>query len=406
MSAQLVLFDDARARRWAPFASTRPVGELLYGTSRLRERVERVFEMPCALHLCGPTLVGWDEPDAPPVGSLDGTDPASDATGPARDRVVWSSRAVVDERPDAGVAATFVVEGHVAGWSVPAGDAMPPSTALAEPETYTPGARVEVPGEWLDWPWTLVSRNAARLTRDLLDPAYADAGAPTGVIRIGGGALSLAADSEIEPGVVVDTTAGPVRLEAGVRVRGPARLTGPLYLAPDCQVFGGSLSTVSAGPGCKLRGEIDSSVLLGFVNKAHDGYLGHALLGRWVNLGALTTNSDLKNTYSSVRVELPDGIEDTGLLKVGVFLGDHVKTGIGTLLTTGAVVGAGTNLFGGGTPPRAVAAFSWGGADGLVPYRFDRFVATAELALSRRNHVLTPGSRAVLERAWHQAHGP
>lgn len=427
MSTSLALFDDARARRWAPFASTRPIGELLYGTLRLRERAERVFGVPCALHLCGPALAGWDEPDAPPAEAADadavnadaanadapghpaadgGRDPVVGGLDPARDRIYWSSRAVVDERPEASGAATFVVDGRVAGWRVPAGDPAPSGTALADPDTHTPGDRVEVPGEWLDWPWTLVSRNGARLKSDLLAPGFADAGAPPGVIRIGSGALSLAADSEIEPGVVVDTTRGPVRLEAGVRVQGPGRLEGPLYLGPGCQVFGGSLTAVAAGPGCKLRGEIDSSVLLGFVNKAHDGYLGHALLGRWANLGALTTNSDLKNTYSSVRVELPDGVEDTGLLKVGVFLGDHVKTGIGTLLTTGAVVGAGTNLFGGGTPPRAIAPFSWGGVDGLVSHRFERFIETAEIAMTRRDQALTPGVRAVLERAWHEAHGP
>jgi hypothetical protein len=145
--------------------------------------------------------------------------------------------------------------------------------------------------------------------------------------------------------------------------------------------------------------------MLGFVNKAHDGYIGHALLGPWVNLGAFTTNSDLKNTYGSVRVWTPDGDVDTGLLKVGCFLGDHVKTGIGTMLTTGTVLGAGSNVFGDAMPPRAVPPFSWGEGEQLVQHELDKFLATAERAMARRGQTLTPGVRRVLQTAWHQTAG-
>jgi UDP-N-acetylglucosamine diphosphorylase/glucosamine-1-phosphate N-acetyltransferase len=292
---------------------------------------------------------------------------------------------------------------------VPAGEPSPLPEALHEPERAPVGAGTAAPelaveGEVLDWPWTLVERSPARLARDLRAlHGDADAGPLDGVWRLGSEPVSLGAGAEIEPGVVIDTRAGPVRLDAGARVEGPARLIGPLHLGPGTVVFGGSVSGTAAGPVCKLRGEIADSVFLGHANKAHDGYLGHALVGRWVNLGALTTNSDLKNSYSPVRVELPHGVEETGLLKVGALLGDHVKTGIGTLLTTGAVVGAGSNLFGGGTAPRHVPPFSWGGEDGLVAYRFEKFVEVAGEAMRRRGEDLTPGVRAVLERAWADA---
>jgi len=169
----------------------------------------------------------------------------------------------------------------------------------------------------------------------------------------------------------------------------------------DSTIFGGQVGTSTIGPVCKLRGEVADSVLLGYTNKAHDGYLGHALVGLWVNLGALTTNSDLKNNYGSVTVWTPTGPVDTGLMKVGCFLGDHVKTGIGTVLNTGSVIGTGSNVFGGGMPPTFVPAFSWGSRSDLTDYRLDKFLEGAERAMSRRDITMTPGTRSIFERAWH-----
>jgi UDP-N-acetylglucosamine diphosphorylase / glucose-1-phosphate thymidylyltransferase / UDP-N-acetylgalactosamine diphosphorylase / glucosamine-1-phosphate N-acetyltransferase / galactosamine-1-phosphate N-acetyltransferase len=213
--------------------------------------------------------------------------------------------------------------------------------------------------------------------------------------------VSLGQDAHIEPGVVIDTREGPVRLEAGAYVEAPARLIGPLYVGVGSRLFGGRIGRSSIGPACKVKGEVEASVLTGYCNKAHDGYLGHALLGRWVNLGAHTTNSDLKNNYGPVRVRLgADEEVDTGLLKVGCFLGDHVRTGIGTLITTGAVIGAGTNLIGDDSLPRYVPPFSWGRPGALEDYALERFLSTADTVMRRRGLRLTDGLRAVLSRAW------
>jgi len=216
--------------------------------------------------------------------------------------------------------------------------------------------------------------------------------------------VSLAAGAAIEPGVVVDTRGGPVLLGERARAEGPARLTGPLWVGPGTTVLGGAVGTSSIGPRCKVRGEVVDSVLLGFVNKAHDGHLGHALLGRWVNLGAMTTNSDLKNNYGAVRVWTPDGEVDTGLVKVGCLVGDHVKTAIGTMLSTGTVLEAGGNVFG-GTPPTALPPFAWGAGGRACSYRLDKFLEVAERAMARRDQVLTSGVRRVIERAWEAAAG-
>ena len=165
-------------------------------------------------------------------------------------------------------------------------------------------------------------------------------------------------------------------------------------------MLGGAVQNVSIGPVCKVRGEVASSVVLGYSNKAHDGYLGHSYVGKWVNLGAFTTNSDLKNNYSTVRVPTPGGLVDTGLMKVGCLIGDHAKTGIGTLLSTGSVVGAGSNLFGGLMCPRHVPPFTWGSCDTLEEYDLDRFLEAVERTMGRRDMPLAEGAHTLLINAW------
>jgi len=268
------------------------------------------------------------------------------------------------------------------------------------------GGAVELQGDLLQWPWELVRANAGALTSDLehLFPD-ADDPLPPGVFREGPPAVSLGAGCSVGPGVVLDTRSGPIRLEAGVTVEGPSRLTGPVHLGEGTVVRGGRIARVSAGPGCRLGGEVDTSVFLGYANKAHEGYLGHALVGRWVNLGALTTGSDLRNDYRTVRVGLPGGPQDSDLLKVGVFLGDHVRTGIGTLLNSGTVAGAGSALFGGGMAPKSVPPFTWAGPGEPSAYRWESFLETARTVVARRDRPWTPGVEGILRRLHQATHG-
>jgi len=256
----------------------------------------------------------------------------------------------------------------------------------------------------LDAPWDLMGRNGQQLSADIprFFPGYA-ADKIKGCHIIGDGLLSLGSDVTIEPGSVFDVRNGPIRLSDDVVVKAHTRMEGPAFIGPGSTVLGGSLSEVSVGSVCKVRGEVECSVLLGFSNKAHDGFLGHAYVGRWVNLGAFTTNSDLKNNYGNVRVGGPDGPRDTGLMKVGCFLGDHVKTGIGTLLNTGTTVGAGSNIFGGQMPPTYVPPFSWGSGTNLTEFRLDKLLEIASRAMERRGVHLDAGMTAVLSRAWEES---
>jgi hypothetical protein len=153
---------------------------------------------------------------------------------------------------------------------------------------------------------------------------------------------------------------------------------------------------------CKVHGELSSTIILGHSNKGHDGFVGHSMIGRWVNLGAGTITSNLKNTYGPVQLWTPEGTRDTGMQFLGTLFGDHVKTGIGSRLTTGCVLGAGANVFGGAVLPKAVAPFSWGESGAFTSYQLDKFLETAERMMARRDVALEDGMRAQLQMAFEQ----
>jgi UDP-N-acetylglucosamine diphosphorylase / glucose-1-phosphate thymidylyltransferase / UDP-N-acetylgalactosamine diphosphorylase / glucosamine-1-phosphate N-acetyltransferase / galactosamine-1-phosphate N-acetyltransferase len=384
-----------------PFAETRPLGGLLFGTRTLAERIEDAAGLKA-----GGDAPGDAEPGADAPAFEIRVDPrfVPDRRIPM-EAIVAQLRAGVDG-PLQLVTATGQVAGSADLVSPAPPDRSPPSgSGGTEPRHFV------IHGALLASPWDLMEQNGERITRDLLDAPPSDARPlsplPPGVFVLGSYPVTVGADVEVDPQVVLDARKGPIHLADGVRVQALTRLEGPAWIGSRSRLQGGVFSNLSVGPVCRLRGEIEATVINGWCNKAHDGYLGHAVLGRWVNLGAFTTNSDLKNTYGSVRVPLSaTETEDTGLLKIGVLLGDHVKTGIGTLLNTGTVVGAGSTLFaGGGLPPRWVPPFSWGAGEDLTAYRLEAFLTVAERAMARRDVDLSDSEREALVGLWEATHG-
>ncbi|MFW6202557.1 MAG: putative sugar nucleotidyl transferase, partial [Gemmatimonadota bacterium] len=389
---------------WRPFTLTRPAGELLFGTETLRARSERAFDMPCIGHRTVERLSEFDEHDSPGVLASHDSIPSD------RGVLFLSSRAVPDppEPPSLGDRpAALAIDGRVCGlWLPPGTERAPAEAFLADPERNVPADVPvrDVPGRLLERVWDLIAHNAERVERDIAAAAARAgdrSGAPTpdSVHRLGDAPLVLGRDVEIEPGVVLDLRAGPIRLDDGVRVRAFTRLAGPAYVGPGSTLLGGAVEAVSIGPVCKVHGELEETIVVGYTNKAHAGFIGHACLGRWVNLGALTTNSDLKNNYGPVRMWTAGGPVETGLTKLGCLLGDHVKTAIGTMIATGAVIGAGSNVFG-SDPPPYLPPFSWGTADPSAAYDLDRFLEVAERVMARRDVRLTDRQRELLRTAW------
>ncbi len=203
----------------------------------------------------------------------------------------------------------------------------------------------------------------------------------------------------IHPMVVIDAEHGPVYLDEGVEVHPFTRIEGPCYVGKKSILLGAKCREgMSIGAMCRVGGEVEESIIQGYSNKYHDGFLGHAYVGEWVNLGALTTNSDLKNDYSSVSVML-DGKTaiDTGSTKVGSLIGDHTKTSIGTLFNTGSVVGAMALIMATGKPlPKFLPSFAWY-LEGNVTKGFgkSKLYETAKIAMSRRKCQWTDAEQAM-----------
>src|SRR5690606_11129187 len=145
--------------------------------------------------------------------------------------------------------------------------------------------------------------------------------------------------------------------------------------------------------------DVSTSIFVGHGNKAHEGFVGHSVIGRWANLGAGTTTSNLKNSYGGVRLWTPEGDQDTGLTFLGSLIGDHAKLGIGTMLGTGTVVGAGANVFGTMRPPKRVQPFAWGDAPPYQTFSIAKFLVVAERVMKRRNVALGEAMQRVLSAA-------
>lgn len=202
--------------------------------------------------------------------------------------------------------------------------------------------------------------------------------------------IYLDSDVELLPGCVIDASKGPVFIGANTRVEPHASIFGPTCIGANSVVLAGKITASSIGHTCRVGGEVEESVFHAYVNKYHAGFIGHSYVAPWVNFGAMTTNSDLKNNYSEIRTVVNGHSADTGMIKVGSFIGDHTKFGIGTLLNTGIHVGVCCNIFGGGlTTDKEVPPFSWGNTGDWKAYTLDKAVETAKRAMERRNCVLS-----------------
>ncbi len=218
-------------------------------------------------------------------------------------------------------------------------------------------------------------------------------------IRGGKNDIYVAPQAAVHPMVVIDAEKGPVYIDQGAQIQPFSRIEGPCYIGQESIVLGAKCREGNTiGPFCRIGGEVEASVIQGYSNKYHDGFIGHSYIGEWVNLGALTTNSDLKNDYSTVSITLEgQGSIDTGSTKVGSFIGDHTKTSIGTLLNTGCYIGAMAIIMATGKPlPKFIPSFAWF-VEGVVTKGFGRtaLYETAKVAMSRRGREWTAAEQAM-----------
>jgi UDP-N-acetylglucosamine diphosphorylase/glucosamine-1-phosphate N-acetyltransferase len=389
----VLLFDDPAIRpHLLPFTFTRPVAALRCGILTLAEKWQRRLGAPTVGYLTQPYLQAKF--------------PAGEVAGPA---LVVNGAVCPDEllvrqvqalAPGQGLYCDEVlVAAHLADASQVAEliqDGLREQKQVTEPVTV------------ISRPWQLFLSNGAEIRRDFALLTQGRTSQPVGDAHT---IVYAPENIFIEEGVkiraaILNAENGPIYLGKNVQVHEGAILKGPLAVGEGSHVNVGAKlrGDNTIGPYCKVGGEIGNSILFGFSNKGHEGYLGNSVIGEWCNLGADTNTSNLKNNYAPVRVwsHTAHRFVDTGQTFCGLMMGDHSKCGINTMFNTGTVVGVGANIFGAGFPRQFVPSFSWGGPAGFETFRLPKFGEVAERVLSRRGLGYDEVEQAVIAEVFRQ----
>jgi UDP-N-acetylglucosamine diphosphorylase / glucose-1-phosphate thymidylyltransferase / UDP-N-acetylgalactosamine diphosphorylase / glucosamine-1-phosphate N-acetyltransferase / galactosamine-1-phosphate N-acetyltransferase len=392
----LLLYEDPRWEQLSPLADLLPVPGLRFGASTLGARWMGALGLPLlAVEARAAVLAAWREPFA-----LADERPAADdevlVVNAAALAGGWLAALV-----EGGPPALFAAAGEPVAARLRFGALEPCLGAGAGFESRLTDlglARIEAEATLLRWPWDLVTNNPAALGADLAPlPGRIAGTVDPNVALLARERIIVEAGARVDPFAVLDARGGPILIGRDAVVLSHSMIVGPCVIGAGSHVLGGVVGHSSVGPQCRLAGEVEDSVWQGWANKRHHGFVGHSVVSEWVNLGALTTTSDLKNNYGPVRVWAAGSERESGTNKVGSIVGAHVKTGIGTLLPTGCSIGAGANLFGGGRfAPKRVPAFSWWDGERTVEHRIEAFLGTAEVAMGRRGVALRAADTALL----------
>lgn len=401
---RLALFEDNSACNFTPISLMRPVFELLCGQYSSRERLLKTLSTDEWGVLIRPSLTGIYSEQFPDARINDATWLSEGQTLllngrwlPANDEIHQLSEVTSDSVGVMGeTVAYMLLEPEEASllttdaWD----DAIKKIAATRQP--------VEVSGVEFRYPWDVVNQNTHQLQADFtLSKSLNHYRADVRNLTIIGPPhlLRVANSAEIDPFVVLDTRQGPVVIEEDAQIQAFTRIAGPALIGKGTQLFRANIKPgTTAGPHCRLGGEIEKSIIHGYVNKYHDGFLGHSYICPWVNLGAQTCNSDLKNDYSEVKVPIVGIPVATSSVKAGCYIGDHSKTGLNSLFNTGTSVGVMSMVLPiGELLPKHIPSFSrfWlGRIDNQIDLT-DLF-RLAEITMKRRGQTLTAAQQKLL----------
>jgi len=392
----ICIYEGDGLDRLSPLCDLRPAFDLRCGRFTLLEKFRRLYP--------DEQVFLWVRDEVAGIASEAHPDCRVNAR-PRQGRLFISATAILDEPvPAKGPESVLMAGDEVVGFRVCA--------ECVEELNSVRGLHAnlveeQVKARVVKWPWDLVEYNAG----ELLKETDAKSQKPKGrkqrsggekVGRIERGAvvvgdrkkLHMEPGSRIWPGTVVSTETGPVFLDRDAVVRPGSFVEGPCHVGPGTVIDDAKVRPgCSFGPQCRIGGEVEASIFQGYANKHHEGFIGHAFVGEWVNLGALTTNSDLKNAYQPVQATWRGKTIDTGLLKVGCFIGDHAKTAIGTLINTGARIGTFANWFEPGLSPKEIAAFAWGSK---ARWPLGYVLSNARKVMSRRGITPSPAYERAL----------
>ena len=255
--------------------------------------------------------------------------------------------------------------------------------------------------------WDIFAKNdvALREDFDLLTEDRTSQPIPKSVNVIASENIFIEEGAKLEF-VTLNASTGPIYIGKNAEIMEGSVIRGPFALCESGRVKLASkvYGATTVGPHSVIGGEVSNSVLFGYSNKGHDGFLGNSVLGEWCNIGADSNNSNLKNNYEEVRLWSyeTEGFARTGLQFCGLMMGDHSKCGINTMFNTGTVVGVSTNIFGSGFPRNFVPSFSWGGASGFTTYITKKAFETAKIVMSRRHVEFTEQDAKILEHVFEE----
>ncbi len=400
---QVCLFEDPQVDQFEPMTLTRPVFDLRCGVNTLGQRLVESFRAPLAalfvrdsiaevsreLHPKTPTNIIAALPNNPTLFVNGRWLPPENFVPPNRCE------------PHVAVNGETVVYALVNPEHRERIESLGLAEALRAFQHSFPAD--EAGGQLLQYPWELVEHNEDLLRQDFQAVLNAkERVAPSNFTVVGdSNMLHVSPSAKVEPMVVFNTDGGPVIVDEEAVITAFSRIEGPCYVGPRTQIVGAKIRGGSTfGPQCRVGGEVEASILHGYSNKYHDGFLGHAYVGEWVNLGAGTSNSDLRNDYGEVRVIIQGVPVGTGSNKVGCFVGDHTKSGLGSLINTGSTFGAFTNVLpAGNLAPKYIPSFCtlWKG-ELRENQDFDGLMQVAETVMKRRGQRLMPAHRNLYQR--------
>ncbi|KPL19207.1 MAG: hypothetical protein AMJ92_04130 [candidate division Zixibacteria bacterium SM23_81] len=401
MAAILCLFEDPGYRKLLPLAYTRPVYDLQCGTCTLGEKITRQYTQTTIVAHCRPELAAVVKKVYPklPVNEL-----------PREACLLINGRLLADETlnvkiPQEGEDCLFtsgdtLVAARVSGKNLEGLRSKMDSGPIT-PDLLPVDRTQEVEVQLIEYPWDLVHQNGPQIEADWELSGYhgqIEGHIYDGAILMNRDEIFIGQGAKVKPGAILDAEKGPVIIEPGATIFPNAAIEGPAFIGEKSLIKIGAkiYEGTSIGEVCKVGGELEETIVHSYSNKQHDGFLGHSYLGMWVNLGADTNNSDLKNNYGNVKVYVDGEMVDSGSMFVGLTMGDHSKSGINTMFNTGTVVGVSCNVYGGGFPPKFIPSFTWGGAEGLVEYRLDKALETARAVMNRRKIDLTAADEKLI----------
>jgi UDP-N-acetylglucosamine diphosphorylase/glucosamine-1-phosphate N-acetyltransferase len=379
------LFEDCHFENFLPLSYTRSVGDIRIGRHTFIDRVQKLMTPSDNLYLfVRPEIENLTREKYP---ELEVNPPQVDDGIWLSSHVYWTEEHLV--QMDTTEDCHWVTDGETVGYTLSksSGHRWVEEKGAVFNDFSEPINSKEILCDYAQYLWDIIDRISKTIEEETSTLNFKTNVHPQSenVHFIGRKTIYVHETVTMDPSIVINAEKGGVIIMENVQIQSFSYLEGPLFIDENSRVKSHThLSNSVIGPVCKIGGEIENCVFQGYSNKVHDGHLGDAFLGEWVNLGAGTTNSNLKNNYSNVKVNLGEKILDSGKTNVGSLIGDHVKTGIGSQLSTGTVISPCSNIISSINSPNYFGPFSWFINGELSIHRFDEFIKTAIKVKERR----------------------